>query len=556
MKETRYEKFIRLTQKANNLIEDSRTSKQTILATGNTPEIFLDNDIKTKLDRIKKIFYIDQPYTHIYNSLAVKIADFSAINHDKNNMAIGIRWLSAKNDKGKNLINHESILTREDTTSCYIEHINGVIFGHTISDQNISLKDKRKVNEVICVEGEVIISFSPGYEKCTVTKEDEGIEKNFDKCKYIIDTFSTHHISLSLSPENIRNIRIEAYNAQGERLKNIGWTSFPVFKDNKLATDFSEHDLPKNDEIKKHAYCFSFHGEIEHAEIYFKCKRQKHWLPIKTANLIPEDDSWDFYKTIKNGIADDFNVLSQFSSMSKDEILKETNCTLDIEQFLMDADDLSVSVNLPSITNSVFAYCEFSHVKLKSSFLIPGKSLNYTHYGDTIGDFSYQNNDNDDSFDDDVIDKSALKLILNKSKITAKLTVNYPLNAKWVRAQGAKTTLENGQHVIIEGGMVSYYKTKDTLISNQSKKSHNHSLIRAFDKQGRKLRLKKVDESIIGEKLIRFGFLGEIDYIEIALFEQWFNFNKKISLLYNPTSQLEQVNDFFGEVADMMDHQN
>ncbi len=520
MEDSYYQQEVESLKKLEKMIAKSGVLLPEKTSEYDVPEVLSSDELERRITAFQNSFYINSSKYKSFKSVDIKYANFKTITRNSENMAVGFRWLEVMTKEKKNIINPESIVARDDVGGYYVNHNNGVtdhmsmFFG-----SDIYIKEELAGPELDYVVGEAKLNFYPGYEKVELTKKDVG---KLHKTKVVgaeltLVAFDKSYVSVSFDYEKYKNFIIYGYNKSGEFLSYDELETAYYYEGGKTATDFSEETIPDEDATQKAVFHAMFNGEIDKIELYFRKDREERFVPIKAINDPTDNMGIDDYSTVTQGPTTEVYTRANYQSTTIKDQIKETLVSFDRSRALMGFNTPELTIHFSDLANSEYARSTYSDLMLKQ-----GSDSNYVPL-----DFSTRINGVIDTFRVKTVDsngyeqKKTAELIPGKTTVRGIVRVDYPTEIEWVEVKTGTSTLLGNHKVTIEGGLVSYYPPKGYELPSIT--WGVAGLIRAFDKDGRELLYckKSIDYAEGEVSLVKFGFWGTIDKIEIAVINKW-----------------------------------
>ena len=163
MTESLFDRYTKLTNKSRELKSFSIEPKLSTCAVKPCPEVISFDEEKYRLSVLQKTFQI---CTHSlkFDSIKVILGAFQTFDKAQQNTAIGVRFTGAYTLEGENLMDPKFCIERDNHDNGFVTHNRGM-------DYRIPLQDDSRWKAVDHVCGEVLVSYSPGYEIYKIRKE-------------------------------------------------------------------------------------------------------------------------------------------------------------------------------------------------------------------------------------------------------------------------------------------------------------------------------------------------------------------------------------------------
>ena len=541
MSETQYEKYLRLTKRAQELFEKPAEAFEASARL--SPEVLSQDEEKRRLDAFQNSFYIN-PDKYTFKHIEVFNTSFLTISREDQNMAIGPRFTAAYSNSGENLIDTDAIQSRDDARAYYVNHEDGFAGFMACMSSNIALKEPERWRDVAYVEGEVYVSYTPGSDVLPLSFNDGGQTKTFEELSITVNCIEPHRVQLMVKPESVADYDIAAYDDQG-RLLARNWSRYPVFEGDMLAKDFTEENLPEEDKIKHYIYCFHLKGQASKIDLYFSKIKQSHWLPFKAPGLMMNPD-WDDFKTVDRGPSY-YSPPIDYYDFSEQELIDQIQCVFARSEALMELNTAEIKVELPEVHNTNIADFKFKEVCVSESEDAELQPVDFDYSSQCITDFSVKFGK---------YGKKKIEGVPGKTRFKGAVVVNYPASMEWITLSKENPSTDDGHKVEIDGGLVTYTPPEEFRIGRISKTFISH-YFKAFDKAGRQLKIEKSNwyrsepiKSGVWET-VKLGVWGQVAYIELAICRRWQTIEKEFDLIagdYLEKNPAEEMLDAFSSL--------
>ena len=526
----KYNEELEIIAYANKLRTDAKNSTENKFSDEPLPEVISEKEVAKKLKHLQQVFYIsgsDIKHAKSFNknTLTIKYFDFETIlKKPYQNTGIGIRWTDAVAKSGKSLIDPQRIVSKNDLRLLYVSHTNGVV-----NDEGLGLflgkvplvKDWVE-EEIDYVTGDVHIVYFPGYEKFKIKKTALDKKVTFGNgVKVHINEITTRYVNFIFDYESFKAPIVVAYNKQGKKVLENTWCYYVLYKNMKSAADFTSETFSERGDESAIALYASFHGEIDHFELYFKKDKVKKVIPIRTAHIVPMNLKYKDYKTIAKGPVSIHSEPPVYREFTKEEAQKQIMVNIAPSSAMIN-NDIETTIHLPDALNSTFAtsYYDRLHVQ-EGENARPFPIEVYERVNGVITSY-YHKRESEDT------EQKELKLSTGKTRLSGKTKIVYPTKVKWYEAGAGTTKLPLGHRVTIEGGLVIWYPPigyDDNLPGFMEYKKKG--IIVAYNKDD--FVLKKLKNSSFSNSDfrdgIKFGYWGKVAKIKLAIIEEWDTLN-------------------------------
>ena len=544
MEESYYQQELESLTKVEQIVGKSGVLLSEKTSDYNVPEVLSSEELERRITTFQNSFYINSSKYKSFKSVDIKYTNFKTITNSSENMAVGFRWLEVMTNENKNIINSESIVSKDDVSSFYVKQNNGVtdhmsmFFG-----SGIDIKEELAGAELEYVSGEAKLTYFPGHEKVELSKNDLGtLQKTKVGVELTLEAFDKSYVSVSFDYEKYGSFIIYGYNKSGEFLSYDEMDTVYFYEESKTAKDFTEETLPDEDGTQKAVFHAMFNGELDKVELYFKKEQEERFVAVKAINDPTDGMDIDDYRTVTEGPTSEVFPRANYQSTTIKDQIKETLVSFKRSEALMDFNKPELMVHLSDIGNSEYAKSSYFDLTLQQA---PGTS-------DVPVEFSTRINGVIDSFKEKVTDTNGnedtkkAELIPGKTTVRGLVRVDYPTEIEWMDVKPGISTLLDNHKVTVEGGLVSYHPPKGYALPDIT--WGVGGFIRAFDKEGRQLLYctKTTDYAEGKVSLLKFGFWGTIHRIEIAVIKKWESYHQAFHAVVVP----EMVNnkgaeDFF-----------
>jgi hypothetical protein len=501
------------------------------------PEVLSSEELERRITTFQNSFYINSSKYKSFKSVDIKYTNFKTITNSSENMAVGFRWLEVMTTEKKNIINSESIVSKDDVSSFYVKQNNGatdhmsMFFG-----SGRDIKEEFAGSELEYVAGEAKLTFFPGHEKVELTKNDLKKTHNTESgVELTLAAFDKSYVSISFDYEKFKNFIIYGYNKAGEFINDAEMDTAYFYEEGKTAQDFTEATLPDEDGTQKAVFHAIFNGEVDKIELYFKKEQEERFVAVKAVNDPTVGMDIDDYSTVTEGPTNEVFPRANYQSTTIKDQIKETLVSFERSEALMSFNKPELTIHLSDIGNSEFARSYYSGLTLNQAPDTSYVPLEfYTRINGVIDSFKEKITDTNGNED-----TKKAELIPVKTTVRGLVRVDYPTEIEWMDVKPGTSTLLDNHKVIVEGGLVSYYPPKGYALPDIT--WGVGGFIRAFDKEGRQLLYctKTTDYAEGKVSLLKFGFWGTIHRIEIAVIKKWESYHQAFDAVVVP----EMVNN-------------
>lgn len=488
-------------------------------STYDLPEVLTDEELARRIKTFQGSFYINTSKYKSFNSVDINYTNFKTITNSSENMAVGFRWLEVMTKEKVNIIDSQTIVSRDDMSSFYVKQNNGVTDNMSMFlGAGIKIKAELAGDELAYVAGEAKLTFFPGYEKVELTKNDlKQLHKTQEGVELILEDFDNSYLRINFDYGKFKNFIIYGYNKAGEFLSYDEMDTAYYYEGGKTAKDYTQETLPDEDGTEKAVFHAMFNGELDKVVLYFKKEQEERFVAVKAINDPTVDMNIEDYRTVTQGPTNEVFPRANYQSTTVKDQLKQTLVSFERSEALMSFNQPELTVHLSDIGNSAHAKSTYTELALKQA-----PDTSYVPL-----EFSTRVNGVIESFKEKVTDSNGYEgtkkaeLIPGKTRVRGLVRVDYPTEIEWMEVKAGASTLLEKHKINIEGGLVSYQPPKGYALPNITWGVAN--FIRAFDKEGRQLLYctKTTDYAEGKVSLLKFGFWGTIHRIEIAVIKKW-----------------------------------
>jgi hypothetical protein len=537
MEESYYQQELESLTKVEKIIGKSGVLLSEKTSKYNVPEVLSDEELERRITMFQNSFYINSGKYKSFKSVDIKYTNFKTITDSSKNMAVGFRWLEVMTNEKKNIINSESIVSKDDVSSFYVKQNNGVtdhmsmFFG-----LDIDIKEELAGAELEYAAGEATLLFFPGHEKVELTKNDlKTLHKTKVGAELTLTAFDKSYVSVTFDYEKYATFIIYGYNKTGEFLSYDEMETAYFYEEGKTAKDFTEETLPDEGGTQKAVFHAMFNGEVDKIELYFRKEQEERFVAVKAINDPTYGMDIDDYSTVTEGPTSEVFPRANYQSTTIKDQIKETLVSFERTKALMGFNKPELTVHLSDIENSEYAKSSYSDLTLKQTPDTSYVPLEfYTRINGVI-----------DSFKENITDSNGnrgtkeAELIPGKTTVRGMVRVNYPTEIEWMDVKSGTSSFLENHKITVEGGLVSYNPPKGYTLPDIT--WGVDGFIRAFDKEGRQLLYcTKTTDYAEGEvSLLKFGFWGTIHRIEIAVIKKWESYHQLFDAVVVP----EMVNN-------------
>ena len=537
MEESYYQQELESLTKVEQIVGKSGVLLSEKTSKYNVPEVLSGDELERRITTFQNSFYINSGKYKSFKSVDIKYTNFKTITSSSENMAVGFRWLEVMTNDKENIINSESIVSKDDVSSFYVKQNNGVtdhmsmFFG-----SGIDIKEELAGAELEYVAGEAKLTFFPGHEKVELTKNDlKKSHKTKVGVELTLEAFDKSYVSVSFDYEKYGSFIIYGYNKSGEFLSYDEMDTVFFYEEGKTAKDFTEETLPGEDGTKKAVFHAMFNGEVDKIELYFRKEQEERFVTVKAINDPTDDMDIDDYRTVSEGPTSEVFPRANYQSTTIKAQIKETLVSFERSEALMDFNKPELTVHLSDIGNSEYAKSTYIDLTLKQAPDTSYVPLEfYTRINGVIDSFKEKITDTNGCED-----TKKAELLPGKTTVRGFVIVYYPTEIEWMDVKSGASTLLDNHKVTVEGGLVSYNPPKGYSLPDIT--WGVGGFIRAFDKEGRQLLYctKTTDYAEGKVSLLKFGFWGTIHRIEIAVIKKWESYHQAFDAVVVP----EMVNN-------------